>query len=159
MKLQPCDIVLVKNETSWISEEIEEVTKSIYSHSAIIIKENTLIEAGTFDVRYNALDSYNGHYDVYRCPFLDSFDKAQIVNYLVKQIGKKYDYKLLIYEWVRYRLNIILPFWFKNSDSVICSELVKDSFLNTIGINLTPGIQYPSPKDISESKLLTKIEI
>ena len=162
MELMSCDIVLVKGKGRGIISEIicEVEDDSLYSHSAIIvdINNNVLIEAdGLSDVRYNILDNYRSYADIYRCLKLNNSQRKQIVDYLKLQIGKQYDWKLLIWEYIRYKLNIILPWWFENTDSVICSELIYDSFLN-IGIDLCPNIKYPSPKDLSESKLLTKIE-
>jgi len=153
MELMPCDILLIKGKGNGIiSETICEVENSIYSHSAILTdaKNGTIIEAGWYDVRYNNLEEYKGRIDVYRCLELNGFQRERIINYLVKQIGEKYDYKLILWEYIRLKLNIILPYF--NTNSIICSELISDSF-RSINIDLTPNIKYPTPSEISEGKL------
>jgi len=156
MELMPCDIVLVKGYgRGIISDVICDIENSQYSHSAILINGNIIIEAGMFNVRYNLLDNYKGYFDIYRCLDINNLQRKSIIDYLILQLGKQYDYKLLIWEYIRLKLNIILPYF--NSSSVICSELVRDSFLNSTNIDLTPVIRFPTPKDLSESKILTQI--
>jgi len=132
MELLTGDIVLVKGDY-WISQEIEEVENSPYSHCACIVSPNEVIEAGFFKVKYNSLNFYKGEADIYRYKDLSKYERIQIAGYLIDQLGKRYDYKLLIWEWCRYKLNLILPYF--NTDSVICSELANDSF-RSIGIDL-----------------------
>lgn len=149
--LMPCDILLIKGEgRGFIPETICDIQNSIYSHSAIIVKNETIIEAGWFNVKFNNLDYYKGRIDIYRCLELNNLLREKIIYYLIKQLGKRYDYKMLIWEFIRLKLNIILPYF--NTNSVICSELISDGF-RSINIDLTPNIKYPSPSDLSNSSL------
>jgi hypothetical protein len=79
-----------------------------------------------------------------------------ILLYLDKQVGSHYDWILLGLEGIRYIFHF-MPFYKEPFYSHICSTLVSDAYKKA-GINLCPGIIYPSPKDLSQSKLLRKIK-
>ena len=155
----PCDILLIKGEgRGFIPETICNIQNSIYSHSAVLIdaKNEKIIEAGWFNVLYNNLDFYKGRIDVYRCLELNNSLREQVIDYLIKQLGKLYDYKMLFLEMCRYLIGLTIPKFYKNTPSVICSELISDSW-RSIGIDLCPNIKYPSPKDIFLSNKLCHI--
>ena len=102
MEIKPADLILVRG-VGFVSEAIEGVTKSPYSHVGIVVKENELIEAEGFKrTGYNDLDAYHGLADVYRYDVATDKQRQQIVDYLTKEVGTHYCYALLLWEFIRY---------------------------------------------------------
>lgn len=153
--LQIGDIVLIKGKNS-LSRVIEEIEDSVYSHAAGIVKENEIIEVVLFEkTSYESLDSYKGYADIFTCDSLNNEQRDGIVKYAENHLGSYYDLPLLLWEFIRYAAHIILPYK-QIFQSYICSTLWAEAY-RSVGIDLCPNIKYPSPKDLSESKLLTKI--
>lgn len=154
MELEIGDLILVKG-TGLISKAIEDIEHSQYSHVAIYVGNNQLIEAEGFEkTGYVSIDKYKGQADVYKHVYLTEFDKRNLLKYLKEQVGTKYDYLLLLWEFLRYVKHIALPY--KEYHSHICSTLANDAYQD-IKVFLCPGIILPSPADIAESKMLIKI--
>lgn len=150
----PGDLILVRGNY-WLADLIEHISDSPYYHVAGVVKDNELIEANGFrKTGFQALDYYSGVADVYRCPTLTDEQRAIIMKYVYKQIGTNYDYKLIVWEAIRYLTHILLPF--KETKNRICSTLWSDAYL-AAGINLCPDLKYPSPGDLAQSKLLVKV--
>ncbi|MED1205038.1 hypothetical protein [Heyndrickxia acidicola] len=148
------DLIVVKGLT-WIGIEIESITKSEYSHVAGVVKPNELIEAAGFrKTGYQGLDYYQGMADIFICPSITDEQRGIIVDYAIQQVGGRYDYLLILWEAVRYVTHVLLPY--KEMKSRICSTLWSDAYL-AAGIDLCPGIKYPSPADLAVSKSLIKI--
>jgi uncharacterized protein YycO len=158
MELKPCDLILVRGKNNLISEAIEEITNSPYSHVAGYIGNNTLVEAEGFEKTGQVPLSKYVDYDVYRYEGLTKEQKFKILNYISSQIGGQYNYFMLVVEFMRYVFHVVLPYK-EPYKSHICSMLWADAFKST-GINLCSNIDtlFPSPADISNSKLLKKIE-
>lgn len=157
MELKPCDLILVKNK-GFISDTIEEITHSPYSHVAgVIDSDGTLVEAEGFEKTGQVPISKYTDYDVYRYEGLTKRQEYEILGYINGQIGSRYDYFLLVIEFFRYVFHTILPYK-EPFGSHICSCLWFDAF-KSVGINLCSDIdsKYPSPADVSQSKLLKKI--
>jgi uncharacterized protein YycO len=153
--MKPGDLILVRGN-SFISAAIEDISNSIYSHVAGIVKENELIEAEGFrDIGYQALDYYKGKADVFVCDILTDEKREKIVEYVKNEIGGKYDYPLLFVEAARFLLHITFPYKEK-FNCRICATLYVEAY-RSVGIDLTPGIKYPSPGDVANSKLLRKV--
>ena len=145
MEIKPADLILVRG-IDWISRTIEDVEKSPYSHVAIVVKENELIEAQGFrPTGYAGLDIYRGIADVYTCDEATDEQRQQIVNYLVKEVGTHYCYPLLLWELIRYETGILLPY--DPGPSRICSYLATDAYTKA-GLDLWSGIRFPSPADV-----------
>lgn len=154
LNIKPGDIILEKG-TGLISETIEDISKSIYSHTAGYAKENELIEANGFrKTGYQALDYYDGIADVFTCDSLTDEQRKQIVEYVTKEVGGRYDYLLLFLEAIRFLFHVIIPH--NERTNRICSTLWADAYRD-VGIDLCPGIEYPSPGDLANSKLLVKV--
>jgi hypothetical protein len=153
--MQIGDICLEKG-TGLISKVIEECENSKYSHATTYIGYDNLIEAEGFE-RTGAvpIEKYKGQLDIYTCDSLTDAQREGIKQYLSKQVGSHYDYLLLLVEAIRYIFHVVLPYK-EPFKSHICSTLVADSY-KSVGIDLCPGIKYPSPADLSNSKLLRKI--
>lgn len=150
------DIVLIKGQ-NLISRVIGEIEDSKYTHSAGIVKENQIIEAQAFKkTSYQPLSIYKGYTDIFTCDILTDEQRVKIVKYVEEEVGSHYDLILLFLEFIRYAFHIMLPYK-KVFDSHICSTLWSDAY-KSVGIDLCPNIKYPSPKDLSESKLLRKVE-
>ena len=159
MKLKSCDLILVKgSKDNFISREIEEITNSPYSHVAGYIGRNEVVEAEGFEKTGKVqLNKYNKNdYDIYRCDNLTEDKRDKIIGYINGQIGSRYDYFLLVVEFFRYVLHKALPYK-EPFGSHICSQLWSEAF-KSVGIDLCPNIKFPSPADISQSKLLKKIK-
>lgn len=153
--MQIGDIVLIKGQDS-LSRVIEDIEDSMYSHAAGIVKENEIIEVVLFErTSYESLDSYKGYADIFTCDILTDGQRNEIVKYAEIKIGSYYDLVLLLWEFIRYAAHIILPYK-QIFQSYICSTLWAEAY-RSVGVDLCPNIKYPSPKDLSESKLLTKI--
>lgn len=148
------DIILVHG-TGFYGAVIGGIEHSIYCHTAGIVKDNEIIEAQGFQTtNYEGLDKYNGQADVFTCDILTDEQRDKIVKYAEKEVGSHYDWLLLFWEALRYLFHITLPY--KEYHNHICSTLWNDAY-KSVGIYLCPGIKYPSPSDLSESKLLRKV--
>lgn len=155
MKLRIGDIIIVHGK-GLISELIEEVSNGIYSHVAIYVGNGCVIEAEGFKkTGYAQVSKYAGQADVFRYNYLSDVQQQNIVKYLKGQIGGRYDWKLLLFEFIRYTFNRTLRYK-ENFRCHICSMLAKDAYIN-IKIYLTPGLDCPSPNDISESRFISKV--
>jgi hypothetical protein len=154
MELKPADLIFVRG-IDIASRVIEEVTQSPYSHVAGLVKPNELIEANTFrKTGYQAIDSYARQADVYTCDLLTDEQRQKIVEYVTGCVGSHYDYLLLIWELTRYKLKWLWPY--HEGQNRICSTLWSDAYRQA-GVDLCPGILYPTPGDLANSKLLRKI--
>ncbi|UOF88862.1 hypothetical protein LSG31_13020 [Fodinisporobacter ferrooxydans] len=154
MNLRPGDLVFVRG-TTWFEKAIEDITSSQYSHVAGIVKENELIEAQGFrKTGYQGLDCYYGQSDIFTCAGLSDEQRQAIIECVLSEVGTRYDYILILWEAVRYLLHKVFPY--KETKRRICSTLWADAY-KAAGIDLCPGIRYPSPEDLAQSKLLKKI--
>jgi uncharacterized protein YycO len=152
--MKPADLIFVRGHDI-VSRAIEDITDCPYSHVAGYVKDNELIEAQWYrKVGYQTLDHYDGLYDVYTCDQLTDTQRKLIIEYATKRIGTRYDYLLIAWEALRYLAHITLPY--HNDYRVICSTLWSDAY-RYAGIDLCPGIRYPTPADLAQSKLLRKV--
>jgi uncharacterized protein YycO len=148
------DLLLVR-DTDFVSRSIEFVTHSPYSHVAIFTGPDELVEAQGFrKVGYQDLGKYEGKADVFSCDQLTDAQRARIVQSVKSHLGQHYDYLLLAIEFVRYVFGLMIP-W-REHNTVICSTLAAGGYRDA-GIDLCPGILFPSPGDLAQSKLLRKV--
>jgi hypothetical protein len=151
------DLVLVRG-TEGLSREIEWITHSPYSHVAGLVKPNELIEAQAFRrTGYQALDTYSGCADVFTCDHLTDEQRATIVAGVERYIGRRYSYLLIGWELLRYTLGTMLIPKKSWHPAVICSTLWVVEGYRYAGIDICPGIRYPSPADVGNSKSLRKV--
>lgn len=154
MDLRIGDLILVKG-TGLISEAIEHVEDSPYSHVAGYVGHDELIEAEGFQrTGYAPVSKYKGCADVFRFGLAPS-TRDRIVELAKWSIGGHYDYALLFVELIRYWFGVMVPYR-EPPNARICSVLWAGIYRD-VGIDLCAGIRYPSPADISQSKLLVKI--
>lgn len=155
MDIKLGDLILVRG-TGPISRAIEEITDSPYSHAAGLVGENELIEANGFRrIGYEALHEYADVGDVFTCDTLTDEQRRKIVDYVKREVGGHYDWSLLFVELIRYALHIILPYR-EPASARICSTLWADAY-RAVGVDLCPGVKYPSPADLAKSPLLRKV--
>jgi hypothetical protein len=158
MDLKAGNIILVRGKGSIIGEIIDDFEKGTYCHAAGYIKDDILIEAnGINSASYNTLYEYTGKADVFICDILTDNQRQRIVDYAKNQIKirGKYDWKLILLEACHYIFNW-MPKYKEPFNKKICSVLWYDAY-KSVGIDLTPSIEYPSPQDLFESKLLRKV--
>ena len=159
LDFKPADIVLVHGDGP-ISQLIEDVEHSPYSHTTGWVQAGELIEANGFRrTGYQAADFYAGHADVFRFAGATYEQLEKIIEYVKKEVGSRYDFLLLFLEAIRYGLhnNSLLQKWYKEPfNSRICSTLWVDAY-RAVGLDPCPGIRYPSPADWGESKYMIKI--
>lgn len=79
-----------------------------------------------------------------------------MVNLVTKEVGGHYAFLLLFWEWVRYSFRVCIP-WYDPGPNRICSTLWVVNAYRAVGIDLCPGIKFPSPADVAQSRLLRKI--
>jgi hypothetical protein len=156
MEIKLADLVLVRGNEG-LSYEIEWITRSPYSHVAGVVKPNELIEAQAFrKTGYQGLDYYSGCSDVFTCDIATDEQRDQIVANVERFIGSHYSYLLIVWELIRYAFGVtFMPK--KSWDPIICSTLWVVEGYRSVGIDLCPGIRFPTPGDVANSKLLIKI--
>lgn len=153
--LRPGDLIIVRG-VGWISEAIEHVENSPYSHVAGFVGHNDLIEAEGFrKTGYAPVFNYKGCADVFRCDALTAEQRKKIPNSAAWQVGGRYDYVLLFVELIRYWFGVMVPYR-EPPNARICSVLWAKIYRDA-GVDLCPGIKYPSPADVAQSRLLRKI--
>ena len=141
--LEPGDVVLVEGQ-SRISNAIQFITNSNWSHAAIFIGEagslsHCLIEVKAVDgCIFTDIDVYMHHnLRICRPVFLNNKKRKILINYLVKKIGSKYDLKNII-DLIRYvfptppvpkklRRNLI-GIGAGDPTKAICSTLIAEAF-------------------------------
>ena len=156
------DLFLVDG-SGLISKAIEDVeygrrkVARRYSHVAGYIGNGQLIEAEGFrKTGYAPASKYAGCADVFRCVSLTREQQKQILRLALWRVGGQYDYLLLGMEFIRCAFGIVIPYR-EPPNARICSTLWAVGIYRNIGIDLCPGIRWPTPKDVAESKLLAKI--
>jgi len=132
-------------------------TKGNYAHVAMMIDDyNTIIEAVSPKVQQTL--NYWEKYHIYRVD-CSEYQIDMAINYARKQIGEWYDWRAVIYlAWLYITFQRSKINDWNNENRWFCSELICTSFREA-GIVLVPqkADANVTPQDISESKLVTKI--
>ncbi len=147
--------ILLKKGTDQLSKDIEFITDSKFSHAALVSDpgKELIIEASLHGVKHNDMIDFIGYTSVFRMNTLTDEQANKIVLFAEKQLGKPYDYEELIDQFLRYVFHI--PNNEVEKGRYICSTFVNAAYAS-VGIQLTKQ-NLPSPEDIYESSLLTKI--
>ncbi|GIM45242.1 hypothetical protein DNHGIG_07910 [Collibacillus ludicampi] len=144
MDLIAGDIVFVRGHDP-VSRIIEDVTHGPYSHVAIYVWGDRVIEAQGFrTVGFQRLSHYEGRYDAYRVNMTDE----QVNNglrWLLKQQGRRYDYWDLVVLFLKCAFNLKIP-W-REGKRIICSRLGRD-FLFHCGMDIPD--ENMTPEDLFE---------
>jgi uncharacterized protein YycO len=144
------DIVLVYG-IGFEGDVIDDVEHSKYAHTAGFVAANKLVEVNSIKTDYVDMSMYKGKADVFTCDTLTDEQRDLIAIYIINQVGTHYDWILLCLEGIRYIFHVMLSH--KEFHNHICSTLWNDAY-KSVGIDLCPDIKYPSPADLSGSKLL-----
>lgn len=152
------DIILVKGKNP-ISLLVRFFTNSVYSHVALAISENYVLE---IDATYTLQIRKNNYtcYDVYRLKreLLPS-ELSTLLRYAHSLIGKKYDFMRIFSLVFELSLHLRGKKIFDDSNKLICSDLI-DSSYKQINVDLIPQYKHQdtTPVDISKSQELFKAE-
>ncbi len=153
-QLQLADLVFVRG-TRWLDFPVKLVTQSQYTHVAGYVGDGNLIEAqGLRKTGYEPLTTYENAADVYRDPHLNASQKQQIMEFIYKEIGGRYDYLLIGWEALKFIFGVVLPY--AKNKARICSTLWADAY-KSAGVDLCPKHKYPTPSDLVKSPYLRKI--
>lgn len=151
------DVIFYQNSASLFSKLISKLTKSPYSHVAIVVsnkvKDGTveIMEANRFiKVRRVTLALNPCVHHIYRVPGLTPSQRYLISLTVSQQAGKPYDYLQIIGWFIRLVFNIKRDNLFNRANLPICSELIDKAF-NEAGITRKP---YPLVGDVTPQNLL-----
>ncbi len=140
---------------SWISKAIQWQTRGPYSHAAVILPDDSIIEAWHSPSRVRSIKRLgDGHtpgtkVDVFNVETSER-QRDDISVYLYQQVGKKYDFMAILRFISRRHRN--------NPNRWFCSELVFSAFAHA-GINLLARTESyeVSPVMLARSPLLTHL--
>jgi uncharacterized protein YycO len=137
------DIIIYK-ASGIIGNLISFISKAKYTHVAIYLSENKIIESTWRGVKINQFKDEKG-IEIYSFTNLSEENREKIIQFIMSKINSKYDYSLL--------LTIIFERWFgvkplDKQDAYICSELI-DMAYNSIGIDIFKGRYLnPTPEEL-----------
>jgi hypothetical protein len=151
------DVIFYQNSASVISRFISKLTKSPYTHVAIVVSDEVkdgtveIMEANRFiKVRRIALALNPCIHHIYRVPVLTPYQRDLISLTVSKQAGKPYDYLQIMGWFLRLVFNIKRDNLFNHANLPICSELIDKAF-NEAGVKRKP---YPWVGDVTPQHLL-----
>ena len=129
-----------------IGESIRHVTGGDLTHVALYVGGGYLVEAIWDGVRkvHWSKSGYPGNYRVVvlRHKNIDNLDIQKVINFAISKVGLKYDYPFIVFAGIAVLLNRIginirrFRNWFDMENSYICTELVGDSYFETIKVRL-----------------------
>ena len=151
LELQFGDYLLFKG-TDILSEAIECVTNSKYSHAAFASADPFhVIEATPTGVKINPINVPSGMYDVFRVP-MTYIQKNRLRDYLYSIIGTPYNYLEDICYLSEKEFGINIPY---SKNSVICSQIVYIGIKNKARIDSFPKLErIVKPCDLDFEKYL-----
>lgn len=149
------DILAVKG-SSLVSPIIRDLTKSPYSHIALVLSSNQIAETDCFTTEHTTNLHYSpDQYDVYRYLPLTDEQGKKILEYITAHMGEAYDYLQVITTGLHVLLHFPIIDTPGHSD---CSGIVDRAFYSA-GIDLGDhGVGNLTPGDEAGSALLTKIQ-
>lgn len=150
------DVVLVRG-TGFIAAAIKWFTHSKYSHAALALNADFLIEAqGMEGIQIVPVTKYKNEYDVYTYPSLSDIERSRVVStaFSIRSQHYGYDYWDIVRLAIRSLFHWELPYTEKKR--TICSQFVALSY-DGAGIELVdePDCDV-TPEDLAESKKLVK---
>ncbi|GAB7389279.1 hypothetical protein BSNK01_31170 [Bacillaceae bacterium] len=157
MKLQHFDLIFVKGD-SLVSRVIQKVTKSPYSHVAIVLDEYHVAETNwKSQLKIRHITYSRGLFDVYRFYRAFTEEEIRLMNaFLFEKLSTPYDAIQSITNGLY--LLIGLPI-LDAPDRMNCSETA-DKMFHAAGIDLVPqALGKVTPADLAQSKLLKKLSL
>lgn len=150
--MQPGDLIFIRG-TEGIAGPIKKITRSPYTHIAGVVVNDQLLESQALrKTGHQALETYRGVSDVYICPSVCTAERREIVKFAMQWFGTRYDYLLFGSLAFRHLLGEGMPLY-ANKGRHICTTLWTQAY-RSVGIELCPGIEYPTPGELSQSGLL-----
>lgn len=151
--------ILLRKSGGPISSLIKSFSNSKYSHAAIFLNYETVIEAHWTGVRKIKVDEIDYEYDIFRYKSRSPFDKAEdkrMKYFLESQLGIKYDYSQLL---GYLKFGFVEGNEWNTPNEMICSELVDLAYFTAWNLNLMPGVPSGdiTPGQIAKSELLIKV--
>lgn len=130
------------------------------SHTFYVVDEKSIIEATGLGVRYTNIDHYfeDPHYTVFfRKPRnLNVYKIAVMTDWLFKQVGKEYDYKLIVgFLFVIESLPFLrkFPSIFNTPSEFVCSELISEALSKVPEFSLAPPLSTYHTSKITPNML------
>ena len=145
--MRPGDLIIVRGHNLF-DRAVEDLEKSPYSHVAGIVNDTQLIQVEDFKLTsYGPISQYVGQ-DIYTWPdWVTDDQRMGMVAWANNHVGSHYANGILIWELIRYTTHIMLPWWVAKNH-YICSEYWASAAIS-VGVDLWPGIKYPSPVDMA----------
>ena len=126
-EIQAADVIFYR-PTGFIGRVISYFTSSPYSHVALAIDANTIIEANRFiKTRVVPIEYDNKITHIYRLDNVTQEERDRIVSIALSYEGTDYDYAQIFEMFVRivFRIKRTL---FNNQQKLTCSEVVDNAF-------------------------------
>lgn len=158
------NVVFFRKDNSFISKMIATMTKSEFTHVALIVGFNdetnvaTIIESNRFITTRVTTTEIDDNHVVYGVSNMTEEVMERVVTYAYKQLGTKYDYfqvlglfMSLLFKGNRYA-------FFNSSNKFICSELVDLSYYKA-GVHRKNDLNIGNitPRELFEVYELDKI--
>ena len=145
--------ILAFKGKSWVSRAIRWQTRSIYSHIAVQLGDGTVIEAWSKGGVVHRESFRDGHtpgtkVDVFTINPISNFDEQAAKDYLLAQIGKKYDFGSVLRFLSRRKS--------KANNKFFCSELAESALLAGGCRLLNGNPSEHAPAHTAMSPLLTR---
>lgn len=155
--MQEFDILFYKGK-SIISKTIQRFTKSPYSHVALVITPDLIVETDWYyPVRYRENVYVHEEFTIKRYEHLTDEQKEKILEYINEHLDTRYDYIQIIY----HVLNILFGWKVRNDPNTFtCSELIDRAFMYA-GIDLDPSREDGSltPAELFNSPYLVEVKM
>lgn len=160
MNFEVGDIVLYESGT-WIGKMVSRITDYPYSHVALAVSEDEVIEANSFIKSRKVKFADTKYKRVIILRYKDNLSQKQkdiIVRESEELIGKNYDYFGIFILMIKYMLGFEIKYANNNTNSLWCSELV-DFVYDKIKIDIVKNSykNNVSVEDIAESPLLIQV--
>lgn len=152
--VKPGDL-LFETGNSWLGKSIRWITKSKFSHVAIIVDRDTVIEAWPgVGVRMIPCPYKDGEYEIRTIPELTDQQRKSIVAHAKRFIGTPYDYVRIVALLIALVLHIHNRIWSRGH--IICSSFAALVYLHGANVRLRPDklLCDITPEDVYEDKLL-----
>lgn len=155
-KLRKGDILLSRSDTD-SSRQIRERTRSQYSHAMLYIGTLHCLHSNVEGVEAKSIQRviFNNEEDVIAFRFIETLSNADLEKILTsaqKKIGTEYSIKEAVLSEIQRSDSAKVP------NRQFCTRFVAQAY-EEAGFPIVPNSDYCTPKDIFDSKLLTRVTI
>ncbi|UPI12851.1 hypothetical protein [Bacillus phage SBSphiJ5] len=152
--IQPGDVIFYR-PTGFIGWAISKITKSEYSHVALVVSPDHIIEANRFiKSRIADLHYTKEIHSVYRLNNLPADTRLRIINNALTMLDVSYDYSQIFGLLLRLVFDIKTNV-FNKVNRYICSEIIDNAFV-AAGV---PRKDKENIGDITPQELLDKYDL